>query len=82
MTTPEPTSATPSDSKPWYASMGIWGGIISAASILGGFFGITVDAETQRVIASEAVALVTAAGTVIGSALAIWGRFRATKTIS
>jgi uncharacterized membrane protein len=69
------------ESKPWYASMGVVGGAIAGASAIFGFFGVTIDAETQRVIASEAVALVTAAGTVIGSALAIWGRIRAVKRI-
>jgi hypothetical protein len=69
------------ETKPFYASMGIWGGAIAGASVLFGFFGVTIDAETQRVIATEAVALITAAGTVIGSVLAIWGRIRAVKRI-
>lgn len=65
-------------SKPWYASVGVWGGLVAiAAPLVGALFHVTIsDAD----MASITDAL-TGIGTAIGGLLAVYGRVRATHTI-
>ena len=75
---PDPAAAPLNDSQPWYASKAIWGGVLAivlplAATLLH----VSVsDADTQ-----EIAALLAGAGGLVGGALAIYGRIKATKTI-
>lgn len=65
--------------KPWYTSSTIWGGILAAVSpLIGIIFHINIsDANTAAI--SDALA---ALGSGIGGLLAVWGRMRATTTIT
>lgn len=67
--------------KKWYLSKGVLGGIVSLLSLIGGFFGYTVDAESQTVIANSAVITITAITGVIGGITAIIGRVQASQRI-
>ncbi|MCX5493092.1 hypothetical protein OSH11_00080 [Kaistia dalseonensis] len=58
--------------EPWYASRVTWGAIIAAfAPLLGLLLGHAVDAGEQAAIGEIA----TAAGTLIGAGLALYGRW-------
>lgn len=64
------------DSKPWYASRGVVGSGVSAIVTLLALIGIQIDPTLQE----QVVTLVlTIAG--IGSAVGLWGRVKADKTI-
>ena len=63
--------------KPWWASKTIWGGIVAAACGLLALAGHRVSPETQSFLAQQAVQVATAAATVIGGLLAIYGRIKA-----
>jgi uncharacterized membrane protein len=63
--------------KKWYESRGVIGGVIVLAATVGGFFGYTVSAEEQNLLVELILALVTAAGGIVG----ICGRVRANKQI-
>jgi len=65
------------DTKPWWASRTIIGAVIAALAPLGAKLGYQIDASLQSSIVDLVVTLVT----VGGSAVAVWGRVRATKTI-
>lgn len=67
------------DSKPWYASVTIWASIIGAASpLLASVLHTNIsDAQVQMIATDVAMACGGVAGLV-----AIWGRLRATQTIS
>lgn len=65
------------DTKKWYESRGVIGGIIVLAATIGGFFGYTIDQETQ----GQLVDMIMAGITAVGGIVAIWGRVRANKTI-
>lgn len=73
------TQAPLNDSQPWYSSRTIWGSILAiVVPVLAMFLHITVtDADTQQI-----AALLAGAGGLVGGALAIYGRIKATKTIS
>lgn len=65
------------DSKSWYESKAVWGGLIAVASAAVGTFGVVVDADTQAQIADLIVVGVGA----VGGLLAIYGRIKAGKSI-
>ena len=70
------------NSKKWYTSKGVWGSIISLVSLgIGVVKGVQIDTQTQAVIVDQTYAAVTAAGSAIGSLIAIYGRINATKVI-
>jgi len=71
-------------SEKWWASRGVWGGIISALGGLAGLIGLQVTPEDQAALTGGVVnaALWIQSGvTIFGGFLAVWGRMRATKTI-
>lgn len=73
------------DQKAWYASTGIWGGLVALIAGLAGLLGYTISPADQQALADsiqQMVALATSVGATIGGILAIWGRVRATKTIT
>ena len=61
----------------WYQSRGVWGGLIAVVAGIAALFGLTISAEVQV----EVVDLLIALGPVIGGALALYGRLKATKRI-
>ncbi len=64
--------------KSWYQSTGVWGGIIAvAAPIIASIFHVTISSEDTLQI----VNILTAAADLVGGALAIYGRVRATRQI-
>jgi len=65
------------DSKAWYTSKTVWGGLIAVGAAIAGGFGIVIDADTQNDIADLAVVAVGA----VGGLLAIVGRVKANKAI-
>jgi len=66
-------------SKPWYASVTIWGSILAiAAPIVGAVFKTNIDAGTT----SDLAQWLAGAGTLVGGAIAIYGRLRASTTIA
>ena len=70
------------DTKGWYASRGVWGSVVTVASIAFALiYGTQIDADTQKTLADQIVALVTAIGTLGGSIVALYGRLKATKRI-
>ncbi len=76
-------AAVASGAKPWWASRTIWGAGIAGASVLGGIaFGFQLDPETQRVVADQATAFVTAGVALLGTLLAIYGRVKASRTVT
>lgn len=68
------------DTKPWWQSRGVWGGVVAAlCGILGALGWITRD---EAATLTDALPdLLTAAGGVAGGALAVWGRLRAEKRV-
>ena len=62
------------ESKPWYASTAVWGGVLAALSPLIALAGYQIDA-------GQAADILAAVGSLIGGALAVYGRVRATALI-
>lgn len=58
------------ETKPWWASKTIWGGLIAVASAIAGLFGFDFGADLQQ----QTLDLLTQAFALIGGLLAIWGR--------
>ena len=63
------------ESKPWYASTAVWGGVLAALSPLIALAGYQIDA-------GQAADLLAALGSLVGGALAVYGRVRATAVIA
>ena len=71
--------------KRWFESAGVWGGIVAALAGVAGLFGYTITPEDQAQIASTAsrvAELVLSVGALGGGILSIFGRVRASKTIA
>jgi endonuclease YncB( thermonuclease family) len=68
----------PIETKPWYASKGVWGGLVAVISQILSFMGYTFGIEDQERIADDIYTLVT----TIGGSIAIFGRVVADKPIS
>ena len=64
------------DSKPFYASVGIMGPALTLAA-----WGINRYVPGLAVTPAELTPVVDAAAVAISSALGIWGRWRATRTV-
>lgn len=69
------------ETKAWYQSKAVWGGIIAVVSGILGLFGKQIDKETQEFLSQSAVELSTAVMTIIGGIVAIYGRIKADKLI-
>lgn len=66
------------DSKAWWQSKGVWGGLVAfAAAVIGPLVGVSLDAIEQ----GEAVDIIVAATGIGGSVLAFIGRIRAKAKI-
>lgn len=66
------------DEKVWYQSRSVIGSAVTILALICGLFNLTVDAQTQSDIVNLTVVVVG----VVGSAISIWGRVTATKTIA
>jgi hypothetical protein len=66
------------DSKPWWQSRTLLGAFITLASAAASASGMPVDSALQ----GDVMNTVTAAGSVIGAALSIWGRLKADTRLS
>lgn len=66
------------DSKGWYSSRTIWGGIIAVGAAIAGAFGYTVSDVDQ----SQLMEIVSTVAAALGGVVAIWGRITASKSIS
>jgi hypothetical protein len=65
------------DSKKWWQSEGIWGGVAALVATVAGFLGYAVSAEDKVAIEAVLASIVAA----VGSLFAIHGRIRASKRI-
>lgn len=65
------------EEKPWYQSKAVWGGIAAAIAGLLGLLGYTVAPEFVDSAASIGVAIAS----LVGGALAIFGRVKATSKL-
>ena len=72
-----PMLAHQNNSEPWYQSRVTLGSLLSIGVGIAGLFGIVIDADTSQQI----LVTVTALGTVIGGAVALWGRWVAKKPL-
>jgi hypothetical protein len=77
--------ATPATPKWWGQSLTIWGTIITTLStvvpVLGPALGVNVTGELIHQLGDNVVLLAQAIGGVAGTAMAIWGRIRASQPI-
>lgn len=65
------------DSKNWYQSKTVWGGLIAVAAPLLDLAGLPIDAGMQTELADRMVVFIGA----VGGLLAIWGRLTANSAI-
>ena len=64
--------------KEWWKSRTVWGGIVALVSGIAGVFGYTLLPDDQAALVDGGALL---AGS-IGGAIAIWGRVKASKSLS
>jgi hypothetical protein len=66
-------------SKPWYASRTVWGGLVAvAAPVIGMMLHVTVGVGDQAVL----VDALTGIGSGVGGLIAVYGRVKATEKIA
>ena len=65
------------ETKAWWQSKTIWGGLVAIGSALAGVAGIAISPELQ----DEIVALVMVIAGGVGGLLSIYGRIKADKEI-
>lgn len=66
------------ETKSLLASKAVWGGIVSILCGIAALVGYDLDADTQAAI----VSLCVGAGSVVGGAVAVVGRVKATKRVA
>jgi hypothetical protein len=67
------------ESKPWYLSCGVIGGLVTMAIGLAGAFGIGAQLEGERDAITNTIIQVA---TAVAGAVAVWGRVKAKKTLT
>lgn len=71
------------DTKKWYASKTIWGGVIMFISTILQITGVAdITTMEQGAITDNMFSLVTVMGQLVGAVLAIYGRIKTTKAIA
>ena len=65
------------DPKPWYASTGVWGAVVTLAGSLLSLTKVRLDPQLLDEVRQWVLSLVT----LIGGGIALWGRIRATRRI-
>src|SRR5438105_1606009 len=63
------------DTKPWYASLTVWGAVVSLLASLLALFKVRLDPQLQ----SDLRDWLLAAATLAGGAASLWGRLRASR---
>jgi uncharacterized protein (TIGR02594 family) len=80
-----PSDTSAGTSKWWAHSMTIWGAFITAAStvlpVLGPIIGIDITGDLVRQLGDQVVQVAQAIGGLVGLAMTIYGRTRATRTL-
>jgi len=61
------------NTKPWYKSKTMWGGIVAVLAGIAGVFGYNLGAEEQQVVVNSLVGI----GGSVGGLLALYGRIKA-----
>lgn len=73
------------DTKWWGQSRTIWGAAITALStvlpLVGPLIGVEIPAEVIQTVGDQLVTVVQAVGGVVGTALTVFGRMRATSQL-
>ena len=69
------------ETKAWYESKTVWGGIIAIIAAILGIFGHQIDQETQQFLTEQSVQIASALAAAFGGAIAIYGRVKARKVI-
>ncbi|QBQ54950.1 hypothetical protein [Nitrosococcus wardiae] len=64
-------------SKAWYQSRGVWGGVVTIAAAAAGAVGVVISPEQQDLIVNSVVAIATG----VGGLLSLYGRLKADKPI-
>lgn len=71
------------DTKAWYESKGVWGSIISLASLgMALFGGHAMTPEAQVTLVDQLTVAISAVGVLVGSILAFVGRITAKSQIA
>lgn len=65
------------ESKSWWMSKTVWGGVVALIGGILGVFDYTLAPEDQALILEIAAGITTGVGGIV----AIWGRTKASKTI-
>ena len=65
------------ETKNWYESKAVVGGLVAAASGVAAVFGVVLGPEDQETL----VAAITGLGTAVGGVAAVYGRVKASKSI-
>lgn len=69
----------------WGQSLTIWGSIVTAVStvapVLGPLFGIDIGVDALKDLSDNVVRALQAVGGVVGTAMTIWGRLRASTRL-
>jgi hypothetical protein len=65
------------DTKPWYLSRGVIGSAVAMAAGAAAVFNYQIDAGLQASATEEIFGI----GSLVGSALALWGRIKASRKI-
>lgn len=68
--------------KKWYLSKTIWGGVLMAAGVIAGFFGVEIDETTQEEVAAKIPEIIEYVSGAVGFILVIWGRITASKKVT
>ncbi|QDP59291.1 MAG: hypothetical protein Tp136SUR676911_30 [Prokaryotic dsDNA virus sp.] len=66
------------DSKKWYQSKSVWGGIVALLAVLLGAFGYSITGDDQSLLIDS----LSIIGGAVGSLVAIYGRVKASKRVS
>lgn len=66
------------DEKKWYASKGVWGGIVTVLALALTAFGYGIGPDDQVALTDYLVSI----GGAVGGLLAIYGRVKASKKVS
>jgi uncharacterized membrane protein HdeD (DUF308 family) len=65
------------ETKPWYQSRGVIGGLVAAAAGIAAAFNFDISADTQTMIVEAVIGV----GATIGGIVAVIGRIKASKKV-
>lgn len=66
------------NSKPWYASKGVWGGIVALLAGIAAMLGYTIGPDEQATLVNALIGV----GGSIGGVLAVYGRVKAKDEVT